>query len=243
MKPAAGDLLIELAGQSMWLLPERAAFWKERQTLLVADPHWGKAATFRAGGIPVPAGTTDDGLTRLVALTARCRPRRIVFLGDFLHARAGRSDRMLETLRTWRADCPDVELLLVRGNHDRHAGDPPGEMKITCIDAPFVDPPFVFCHHPVELPDGHVLAGHIHPAARLTGAGRQSLRLPCFFVGARTTVLPAFGDFTGLGDIEPEATDRIFVVAEDEVVRVETTSAMRCDCESSKTLPTTPPGR
>ena len=71
----------------------------------------------------------------------------------------------------------------------------------------------------------------------------QSLRLPCFFVGARTTVLPAFGDFTGLGDIEPEATDRIFVVAKDEVVRVETTSAMRDDCESSKTLPTTPPSR
>ncbi len=220
MNPREGDLPVELAGQSLWLLPERAMYWTERRTLLIADPHWGKAATFRAGGIPVPGGTTGDGLARLEAATERCRPRRIVFLGDFLHARAGRSEQMFNALVGWRARCPNVELLLVRGNHDRHAGDPPGEMNVDCVDAPFADPPFVLCHHPVALPEGHVLAGHIHPAARLIGAGRECMRLPCFFFGSRTSVLPAFGDFTGLGDIDPEVHDRVFVVAGDRVLAV-----------------------
>ncbi|HXG69342.1 MAG TPA: ligase-associated DNA damage response endonuclease PdeM [Gemmatimonadaceae bacterium] len=220
MKADERDVSIDLAAQSVWLLPERAVYWEERRTLLIADPHWGKAATFRAEGIPVPSGTTGDGLTRLRAMTERYPTRRIVFLGDFLHARAGRSEQMLAALARWRADCPDVELLLVRGNHDRHAGDPPGEMKIKCVDAPFADSPFVLCHHPVAHPDGHVLAGHTHPAARLTGAGRETMRLPCFLIGRRTTVLPAFGDFTGLGDIEPEMHDRVFVVAGDRVIAV-----------------------
>ena len=33
-------------------------------------------------------------------------------------------------------------------------------------------------------------------------------------------VLPAFGSFTGMGMIRPEVGDRVFAVAEDEVVEV-----------------------
>ena len=60
-----GDLNINLLGESMVLLPERAMYWPARETLFIADPHWGKAATFRSYGIPVPAGTTDEGIARL----------------------------------------------------------------------------------------------------------------------------------------------------------------------------------
>lgn len=220
MKPRTGDLRIELEGQSIWLLPERAAFWEEERTLLIADPHWGKAATFRAGGIPVPSGTTYDGLTRLQATVVRTTPRRIVFLGDFLHAREGRSLEMLAALSQWRASCPDIDLLLVRGNHDRHAGDPPSELSVECVTGPHRAGPFMLAHHPTKHVGGHVLAGHVHPAATLRGAGRQSLRFPCFFVGEHTTVLPAFGDFTGLGEIEPGVGDRVYVVTADGVVSV-----------------------
>jgi hypothetical protein len=40
------------------------------------------------------------------------------------------------------------------------------------------------------------------------------LRLPCFHFGAHCGVLPAFGDFTGMHVVRPEAGDRVFVVAE-----------------------------
>jgi hypothetical protein len=54
----------------------------------------------------------------------------------------------------------------------------------------------------------------------LTGAGRQRLRLPCFFLGERVGVLPAFGGFTGTAVLKPTARDRVYVVADDEVLAV-----------------------
>lgn len=213
------DVVIELCGQTIALMPERAAWWKNTDTLLVADPHFGKSATFRAGGIPVPSGTTHEALSRLRNITARTRARRIVFLGDMLHAKAGRSDDMLASLVMWREDSRDLDLTLVRGNHDRHAGDPPGELGMTCVDAPFAIGPFAMSHHPAVVEGAYVLAGHVHPGIRLYGAGGQRERLPCFLIGARCAIMPAFGDFTGLSDVDPREGDEVYAVAGREVVR------------------------
>ena len=79
--------IVEVAGERLELWPERAAHWPRRRMLLVADPHFGKAATFRALGVRVPHGTTEGALARLDALVTRLAPARIEFLGDFLHAR------------------------------------------------------------------------------------------------------------------------------------------------------------
>jgi uncharacterized protein len=208
------------AGESLVLMPERAVWWPRMETLLVADPHFGKAAAFRAAGVPVPRGTTQETLHRLEQAVARSSARRIVFLGDFLHAREGRSPETIRVWHEWRTTRPSIEMLLVRGNHDRRAGDPPSELDIRCVDGPVADAPFVFSHHPIESNDGYVLSGHIHPGARLRGQGRQTLWLPCFWLGARTAVLPAFGEFTGLADVDVAAGDVVWVVADDRVVRV-----------------------
>ena len=50
-------LTIDIAGTRLLLLADRAAYWPEQKTLLVADVHFGKAGTYRALGQPVPAGT------------------------------------------------------------------------------------------------------------------------------------------------------------------------------------------
>ena len=186
-----------VAGEELELCKERAVWWPRRKTLLVADPHFGKAASFRALGVFVPKGTTQDGLTRLNALIARLTPERIVFLGDFLHAKEGRTAETFDALRTWRASHASIEMLLVRGNHDRHAGDPPLEVGIVSINGPLADRPFAFAHNPQGVRDAYVLAGHMHPCAVLIGPGRQRERLPCFWFGREVGVLPAFGEFTG----------------------------------------------
>jgi DNA ligase-associated metallophosphoesterase len=215
-----GDAHVEVAGETLRLLPERAAYWERARTLLVADAHFGKAASFRALGVPVPGGTTLDGLQRLDAMLARTAARRIAFLGDYLHAREGRAPATLDALARWHEQHPDVELLLVRGNHDRDAGDPPRASGVRCVDAPLVEPPFVLAHHPTTSREGFVIAGHLHPAAFLEGAGRQRERLPCFWLGASCMVLPAFGEFTGMAEIEARAGDRAWVVAGGEVIEV-----------------------
>lgn len=220
MTPGPGDARVEARGEALLLLPERAALWERASTLLVADAHWGKAAAFRAGGIPVPGGTTREGLARLDALLARTGARRIVFLGDFLHAREGRAPATLAALAAWRQGNARVEMVLVRGNHDRGAGDPPPELGMECVDAPLVEPPFALAHYPDPDPAGYVLGGHLHPGVRLAGAGRLRERLPCFWLRPDAAVLPAFGDFTGLADVSPAPGDRVLVLAGDRVIEV-----------------------
>jgi DNA ligase-associated metallophosphoesterase len=215
-----GDVAVDVRGEKLWLLPERALYWDAHDTLLVADPHFGKAATFRAGGIPVPEATTGNAVARLEALADRTAARRIVFLGDFLHARPAQSKEVMDQLARWRRAYRDLELLMVRGNHDRHAGDPPGELTISCVDAPVLMPPFILSHHPKPRDEGYVLAGHVHPAVRLSGKARESVRLPCFVFGAEVGVLPAFGYFTGSVDVEPAPGDRVFALSEDGVIDV-----------------------
>ena len=220
MSDTRRDASVQVHGEELLLLPERAALWRARSTLLVADPHFGKAASFRAAGIPVPSGTTRDGLARLDAMLARTGARRIVFLGDYLHARAGRAPDTLMSLARWAAANAGIELVLVRGNHDRHAGDPPAGTRVRCVDAPLVEAPFVFAHHPVDSADGYVLAGHLHPGVSLVGRGRQHERLPCFWLRERYAVLPAFGDFTGLAIVDPAPGDRVHVVGDGQVMPV-----------------------
>jgi DNA ligase-associated metallophosphoesterase len=214
------DGVAEVAGERLVLLAERAAFWERTGTLLVADPHFGKAATFRAAGIPVPRGTTTGSLVRLDSALERTRARRVVFLGDFLHAREGREAETTRVVAEWRRRNASVEMLLVRGNHDARAGDPDPEIDIPCVDGPVVEPPFVFTHKPAVSDAGYVICGHVHPSARLTGPGRERARIPCFWFGARTAVLPAFGEFTGVADIDAQPGDRVWVVVDHSVVRV-----------------------
>lgn len=216
---SSGDLEIEACGEQLVLLPERAAYRPRDEALLVADPHFGKAAAFRSLGVPVPGGTTAENLGRLSATVARTRARAIVFLGDFFHARAGRTPQTLDALAAWRAAHPALELTLVRGNHDRHAGDPPAELGIRCVNGPLAAPPYAYAHHPEPAPACYVLAGHVHPSVTLRGAGRQRQRLPCFLLGAEVGVLPAFGGFTGTADVAVAPGDRVFVVAGGEVVQ------------------------
>lgn len=188
--------------------------------MLIADPHWGKAATFRAGGIPVPGGTTVESIRRLDDAIDRTDPLSLVFLGDMLHAKEGRSDFVRDSLLAWRKRRPTLNVILVRGNHDRHAGDPPAELDIECVDAPYAVRPFVFVHHPTRNDAGYVIAGHVHPGVKLAGAGRQRERLPCFLIGEESAILPAFGEFTGMADVEPAEADMIFAAAGDTVTRV-----------------------
>ena len=215
------DAEVRLAGEPVLLLSERALFWPRTGTLVAADFHWGKGAAFRAAGIPVPVGATSDDLARLDAALLRTCARRLVVLGDLFHARAGRiATQTLAELRRWRSLRAELEIMLVRGNHDRHAGDPPDDLRINCLNAPAFVPPFVLRHEPAESPDGYTLAGHVHPGIVLAGPALQRERLSCFWLTPHTAVLPAFGGFTGLAPVRPGPDDRIFVIAENDVIPV-----------------------
>ena len=207
-----------LGATRLGLLPQRAALLIDHATLLVADAHIGKAVSFRSLGVPVPRGTTTQTLQRLSDAVAASGARRVVFLGDLLHSAHAHAPATLDAFAQWRRRHADLELLLVRGNHDDRAGDPPASLGVTAMDEPWRLGAIALCHHPQTLLDAYVLAGHLHPCVVLGGRAGQRLRLPCFHFGANHGVLPAFGDFTGMHAIRPAPGERVFAIADDRVM-------------------------
>lgn len=210
---------LTVAGETLLLLPQKAVYWPRAQMLVVADIHFGKAASFRSLGVPVPAGTTSANLRALDDLLARHATREILFLGDFLHAKAAHAPATLAAMQVWRQRYPALRLTLVRGNHDAHAGDPPASLDMVMVDEPWTVGPFAFCHHPDVLAPQFVLAGHVHPVFRLR-AGWESLRLPCFLMSAQRLVLPSFGAFTGGHAVLPQPGERLFVTSGEAVLEI-----------------------
>ena len=213
-------LPISYAGQTVWLLPEHALWWPEGRVLFIADLHLGKAATYRALGQPVPSGTTLENLRRVSELVAHYQPKQLVFLGDFLHALQARTASVLDQLEAWRQSHADLRCVLVRGNHDSRAGDPPPELNIGVVDEPCLIGPFAACHYPQEHASHAVLAGHQHPAVQLQGMGRDRLRLPCFVFEERSAILPAFGEFTGGYTVTAKPGSQLYAVGGQAVWRL-----------------------
>jgi len=210
------------AGERWVVLAERALWWERRRTLCIADLHLGKGAAFRRAGVPVPEGSTDHDLARLAQLVKEWGARRLVILGDLLHAREGRGAQTMESFAGWRQSHQKLDVLLIRGNHDVRAGDPPLEWKFRTEDEPFADAgddDIRFAHVPRETGDGHTLCGHIHPAVAMVGAASRA-RAPCFWFCERLGVLPAFGSFTGMRAVRPAPGDRVLAIGEGEVVEV-----------------------
>ena len=209
----AGACATALGGERVELLAARALHWPRARTLFVADVHLGKAAAFRAGGVPLPRGGTAADLARLAQVVQHTGAQRLVVLGDFLHAAAGRVAALDAAFRTWRDAHAAIEIILVRGNHDDRAGDPPEGWGVTVVAEPHPLAPFLACHVPVAPRSGYALCGHVHPGVTLHGPADQSERLPCFVLGRRRAILPAFGGFTGLARAAPLAGDRFVAIA------------------------------
>jgi DNA ligase-associated metallophosphoesterase len=213
-----GSQTITLKDQQLSLLPQRLVFWHERNMLILADPHFGKAAAFRRSGIAIPTGTSVHDLQQLYEGIAAVGAKSVLVLGDLMHAPGISSPDLKADVRRRRKEKLDIEWLLVRGNHD-HSGD---EMAAAFGFRQVVDqlilPPFTFVHRPEVRSGTYVLSGHLHPAVQLAGKGGQRERLPCFFIGRKHAMLPSFGSFTGNAIVRPGAGDRIYAIADEQVI-------------------------
>ena len=144
---------------------------------------------------------------------------RLVVLGDLFHAADGMTDETLCSIRRWRERHRSLDVLLVRGNHDRNAGPAPPDLAIREQAAPVEAPPFSYGHRPDTATEGLLLCGHVHPAVKLR-LGGERVRLPCFHHRGNSLVLPAFGEFTGTHTVSPASVDGVYALTGDDVVRV-----------------------
>lgn len=207
---------IDLFSEAVYLTTSGAVFRPRNSTLYTADLHLSKDAHFRKEGIPIPLETTLHDLQILETHLTIFSAERCVFLGDFFHSSA--NEHIWEII-SWGQQHRDVTFELISGNHDIPDSDWLQKFGFSRVSPLSEDLGWTLSHFPdVLLRSNKIgLAGHIHPAVRLKGKARQSLRLPCFWKKGNAFILPAFGSFKGSHLIKPEHGNQVFALSSEHI--------------------------
>jgi len=202
------------------LLPEKAVFWESEEMLILCDLHLGKAGHFRKSGIPAPGRINAKNLERLTYLIDHFVPKTVLILGDLFHSSANREWFEFEE---WLHRYNETDFILVTGNHDQlhHSFYEAANFR---LHTELKKVPFLFVHNTESVKQDYqdfvLVGGHIHPAVKLTGKGRQSVRFPAFIISDEKILLPAFGEFTGTQTIQLKETEKAYAVVEEDIIPI-----------------------
>jgi DNA ligase-associated metallophosphoesterase len=209
----------KINGYNFWLSASRTVFWEEEKALIISDLHFGKTGHFRKAGIAIPQTVYKEDLQRLLHVVQFYKPSKIIAVGDLFHSHANLE---LELFRRWRDDLPHLAFHLVKGNHDILKERWYSSAGIQLWDNDMVLRDVRFCHENCAFGDNHYLfCGHIHPGVVVSGIGKQSLRFPCFYFTENHCILPAYSRFSGMATIEPSATDSVYAIVDNSLIRLQ----------------------
>ncbi len=209
---------IDLQGEQLQLLPQKALWWAAQKTLIVADLHWGKSAHFRKHGIAIPTDTQSHDELRLAGLIRDYKAERLIIAGDLFHSR---SNLQVEVFSHFRNAHDSLHIDLVIGNHDILPASKYTDWQLAQHQECFVVGPFCIAHDMLRDSDHFVIHGHVHPAVRLKPKGNHqpAVKLCCFAIDAGRMILPAFGQFTGTYVLESADYKHMYVIADDKVLQ------------------------
>lgn len=204
----------------IWLDARRALWLEPARTLIVADLHWGYAASHRAAGNLLPPWGDDEIADTLDRLIADYAPAEMIWLGDVIHAAAARPRAEAYLAR------PAVpRVMVVRGNHDRAWTRPE---TVTCLRRHG----FLLHHGDRPLPreaGERELIGHHHPVLVWSDGAGGRLRLPALVAGPTRWILPAFSPWAAGQPWRPrpEAGETLWAIAPRRVFAVPPHTARR----------------
>jgi len=198
---------IQIKNNHFTMHPLGVLFWQEQATLLISDVHLGKVSHFRKYGAAVPQKAISKNFEQLTQSVAYFKPKTICFMGDLFHSSLNKEWQLFEKWVQNRKE----EIILVSGNHDIISPLKYNALGVQVV-AEIQKQGFLLTHHPEERDKFFNFCGHVHPAVRLRGGGRQSIRLACFYATERQMILPAFGEFTGTHVLKPIAENEVFLV-------------------------------
>ena len=212
------ELILE--GEKLLLNRKKSIFWYDQNMLILADLHLGKAVHFRKAGIAAPAETNQQTLENLETLIGYYHPSSILILGDLFHSRIN-SD--WQNFIDWKSNYQQIDFILIKGNHDLLSTDDYQRSNLRIYDKLLLES-FLFIHDADEADEKNsgriTISGHIHPAVKLSGKGRQKITLPCFLYKNSNLILPAFGSFTGTHKFTKTRKNRIFAITDDSVIEI-----------------------
>lgn len=211
---------ISLHGQVFSALAQKALYWVEQKSLLISDLHLGRAAHLRRNGIAMTDLAHADDLIILNDLVQKHPAEKVFILGDLFHSRTlGDVNELKKIISNSNA-----QWILIKGNHDVFNDETYLNLGFHSVH-PFLQLNHIKLIHepsPEDLDEHFCISGHLHPGYRLKGRGRQSLKVPCFWIRKNHVLLPAFGETTGLLSIKPSKMDQIILCLPNRLEVIET---------------------
>jgi DNA ligase-associated metallophosphoesterase len=189
----------------------RVIYWPRRKILMATDLHWGKTQFLRNHGIAVSDAVLDADLERLAHVFNDYDVKSFIVLGDLIHHERALSPAIVSKIAAFREKNP-VELILVKGNHDRFTKFPSvwGIVEETSLK---IDQ-FLLVHEQKKKETDYQFCGHVHPMMSFSSS-HDSLRLPSFMLLEKVCYLPAYSHLTGGKNMKLLRGEKAFVVMPD----------------------------
>jgi len=169
------------------------------KTAVIADLHLGIENAMQNAGIAIPRMQIGDIITRAKEIVDKYEVEKLVIAGDLKHEFAENLPYEWDDVRAF-LDSIDIEISVVRGNHDNFLSAILAEYSIELKEYEKVGDYFVVHGHK-DFGFEKVVMGHEHPAIKFRRRG-AIYSYPCFLVADKTKiVLPAFSPLVSGSDI------------------------------------------
>lgn len=201
----SGVLAIRVCGEEFAAHPTGALFHQRERTLIVSDLHLEQGASLASRGHLLPPYDTHATIARLSNVIDHFEPERVISLGDSFHD-VNVANHLGETALGLIAELQEGrEWYWITGNHDPEL---PAALHGHVVPSLTMGA-LRFLHEPVNGPAVQEVAGHLHPAARVSRHGR-TVRRKCFITDSRRLIMPAFGAYTGGLNVLDSAFGQLF---------------------------------
>jgi putative SbcD/Mre11-related phosphoesterase len=174
------------------LVPEGGVIHPGVRTAVIADAHLGYEWARGKAGDCVPAHSLVETMSKLDRLLARARIERLVVAGDLVESprACSRTAADLVGLIRWLSS-REIHTVVLEGNHDvsvtRMLGRVSYPPNAITLAQSLVVAGWTVAHGDRPIEGDRTISGHQHPCLRISGR-----TAPCFLVGSRRIILPAF---------------------------------------------------
>jgi putative SbcD/Mre11-related phosphoesterase len=179
------------------MLPERALLLKK--TAIIADLHLGIENAMQKAGIAVPRMQIMDVISRTREIIDGYDIEKLIIAGDLKHEFGENLPYEWDDVRSF-LNSLDVEISVVRGNHDNFLPAILSEYSIELKEMEFVGD-YTVVHGHLDCEGEKIILAHEHPAIKIRVRG-ASYSFPCFLVlDGKKIVLPAFSKIVAGSDV------------------------------------------
>lgn len=179
------------------LSADHGAYFRDEDTLAIADLHLGYEASLQAEHVSMPRFQISQILERLERLLKRFSPSRVIINGDLKHEFSRNMTQEWDEVESLLDALAGTEVTVVRGNHDNYLATILAKRGIEFAESATISDGTVTFRHGHKghaKADGLMVYAHEHPVVRFRDEVGAHVQLPCFLYDRanRFLLMPAF---------------------------------------------------